>query len=104
MTPVIGARMTGVSIRTGPIGMGVQAWSWEPREIGAKPLAGKVAARLGAAPMASGQDGALVVAAGSGSRAGGGMPKQYRRIAGKPLLAHAIDRLASIPASTRSRS
>jgi 2-C-methyl-D-erythritol 4-phosphate cytidylyltransferase/2-C-methyl-D-erythritol 2,4-cyclodiphosphate synthase len=33
----------------------------------------------------------LLVAAGSGSRAGGGLPKQYRLIAGKPLLAHAID-------------
>ena len=36
---------------------------------------------------------ALLVAAGSGSRAGGGMPKQYRPLAGRPLLAHAIDRL-----------
>ncbi|HEX8643441.1 MAG TPA: bifunctional 2-C-methyl-D-erythritol 4-phosphate cytidylyltransferase/2-C-methyl-D-erythritol 2,4-cyclodiphosphate synthase [Allosphingosinicella sp.] len=36
---------------------------------------------------------ALVVAAGSGSRAGGGLPKQYRRIAGKSVLAHAIEHL-----------
>ena len=36
---------------------------------------------------------ALVVAAGSGSRAGGDLPKQYRAVAGRPLLAHAIDRL-----------
>jgi 2-C-methyl-D-erythritol 4-phosphate cytidylyltransferase/2-C-methyl-D-erythritol 2,4-cyclodiphosphate synthase len=36
---------------------------------------------------------ALVVAAGSGSRAGAGLPKQYALLAGKPLLAHAIDRL-----------
>jgi 2-C-methyl-D-erythritol 4-phosphate cytidylyltransferase/2-C-methyl-D-erythritol 2,4-cyclodiphosphate synthase len=36
---------------------------------------------------------ALVVAAGSGSRAGGDLPKQYRRIAGKAVLAHAIDAL-----------
>jgi 2-C-methyl-D-erythritol 4-phosphate cytidylyltransferase/2-C-methyl-D-erythritol 2,4-cyclodiphosphate synthase len=36
---------------------------------------------------------ALVVAAGSGSRAGGGLPKQYRRLAGKPLLLHALDGL-----------
>jgi 2-C-methyl-D-erythritol 4-phosphate cytidylyltransferase/2-C-methyl-D-erythritol 2,4-cyclodiphosphate synthase len=35
---------------------------------------------------------ALVVAAGSGSRAGG-PPKQYRRIGGKSVLAHAIDNL-----------
>ena len=37
---------------------------------------------------------ALIVAAGSGSRAGGEVPKQYRKIAGKTLLAHAIDHLA----------
>jgi 2-C-methyl-D-erythritol 4-phosphate cytidylyltransferase/2-C-methyl-D-erythritol 2,4-cyclodiphosphate synthase len=36
---------------------------------------------------------ALLVAAGSGSRAGGALPKQYLRLAGKPLLAHAIDHL-----------
>jgi len=36
---------------------------------------------------------ALLVAAGSGSRSGGGVPKQYRSIAGKPLLAYAVDRL-----------
>jgi 2-C-methyl-D-erythritol 4-phosphate cytidylyltransferase/2-C-methyl-D-erythritol 2,4-cyclodiphosphate synthase len=36
---------------------------------------------------------ALVVAAGSGTRAGGGLPKQYRRLAGKPLLVHALDGL-----------
>jgi 2-C-methyl-D-erythritol 4-phosphate cytidylyltransferase/2-C-methyl-D-erythritol 2,4-cyclodiphosphate synthase len=36
---------------------------------------------------------ALVLAAGSGSRAGGALPKQYRKIAGKALLAHAIDHL-----------
>jgi 2-C-methyl-D-erythritol 4-phosphate cytidylyltransferase/2-C-methyl-D-erythritol 2,4-cyclodiphosphate synthase len=37
---------------------------------------------------------ALLVAAGRGSRTRGGVPKQYRRLAGKPLLAHAIDALA----------
>jgi 2-C-methyl-D-erythritol 4-phosphate cytidylyltransferase / 2-C-methyl-D-erythritol 2,4-cyclodiphosphate synthase len=36
---------------------------------------------------------ALLVAAGSGSRAGGGLPKQYRHLAGKPLLVHALDGL-----------
>ena len=36
---------------------------------------------------------ALVVAAGSGSRAGAETPKQYRRVAGRALLAHAVDRL-----------
>ena len=37
---------------------------------------------------------ALVVAAGSGSRAGGALPKQYRPIAGRPLLSHTLDGLA----------
>ena len=36
---------------------------------------------------------ALVVAAGSGVRAGGELPKQYRLIGGRPLLAHAIEAL-----------
>ncbi|HYJ83788.1 MAG TPA: bifunctional 2-C-methyl-D-erythritol 4-phosphate cytidylyltransferase/2-C-methyl-D-erythritol 2,4-cyclodiphosphate synthase [Allosphingosinicella sp.] len=36
---------------------------------------------------------ALLVAAGSGSRAGGGLPKQYRRLAGKALLLHALEHL-----------
>jgi 2-C-methyl-D-erythritol 4-phosphate cytidylyltransferase/2-C-methyl-D-erythritol 2,4-cyclodiphosphate synthase len=36
---------------------------------------------------------ALLVAAGTGSRAGGEVPKQYRAIAGRALLAHAVDRL-----------
>jgi 2-C-methyl-D-erythritol 4-phosphate cytidylyltransferase/2-C-methyl-D-erythritol 2,4-cyclodiphosphate synthase len=41
---------------------------------------------------------ALIVAAGSGSRLGGGLPKQYRTIAGTAILAHAVDALASHPA------
>jgi len=41
---------------------------------------------------------ALIVAAGSGSRMGGAVPKQFRPIGGKPVLAHAVDALASHPA------
>jgi 2-C-methyl-D-erythritol 4-phosphate cytidylyltransferase/2-C-methyl-D-erythritol 2,4-cyclodiphosphate synthase len=41
-----------------------------------------------------GRNVALIVAAGSGSRAGGEVPKQYRKLAGKALLAHAVDHLA----------
>ncbi len=37
---------------------------------------------------------ALIVAAGSGTRMGGGMPKQYRRLGGKAVVAHAVDALA----------
>lgn len=40
---------------------------------------------------------ALIVAAGSGSRMGGDVPKQYRMIGGKSVLAHAIDGLAAHP-------
>lgn len=41
---------------------------------------------------------ALIVAAGTGERLGGGLPKQYRLLGGKPLLAHAVDALAAHPA------
>jgi hypothetical protein len=40
VTPVIGARITGVSTLTGPIWMGFNL-RMEAREIGAKALAGK---------------------------------------------------------------
>ena len=40
---------------------------------------------------------ALIVAAGSGTRAGSGAPKQYRRIGGKAVLRHAYDALAGHP-------
>lgn len=41
---------------------------------------------------------ALLVAAGQGSRAGGDGPKQFRLVAGKAVLAHAVDALAAHPA------
>ena len=41
---------------------------------------------------------ALVPAAGSGRRFGGGVPKQYLQAAGKPLIEHALDALLSHPA------
>jgi len=40
---------------------------------------------------------ALIVAAGSGSRMGGEVPKQYLQLAGKSVLAHAVDALADHP-------
>ncbi|HET9355571.1 MAG TPA: bifunctional 2-C-methyl-D-erythritol 4-phosphate cytidylyltransferase/2-C-methyl-D-erythritol 2,4-cyclodiphosphate synthase [Sphingomicrobium sp.] len=40
---------------------------------------------------------AIIVAAGSGSRMGGDVPKQYRVIGGKAVLAHAVDALAGHP-------
>jgi 2-C-methyl-D-erythritol 4-phosphate cytidylyltransferase/2-C-methyl-D-erythritol 2,4-cyclodiphosphate synthase len=43
----------------------------------------------------------LVVAAGRGSRAGPGLPKQYRDIAGKPLLAHTLAALLAAAPDAR---
>ena len=40
---------------------------------------------------------ALIVAAGTGSRAGGAVPKQYANVAGKPLIAHAYAAFAAHP-------
>lgn len=41
---------------------------------------------------------AIVVAAGRGSRAGDGEPKQYRMLAGKPVLRHSLESLLAHPA------
>jgi 2-C-methyl-D-erythritol 4-phosphate cytidylyltransferase/2-C-methyl-D-erythritol 2,4-cyclodiphosphate synthase len=41
---------------------------------------------------------ALIVAAGSGSRAGGDIPKQFRTVGGQTLLAHSVDAFAAHPA------
>ncbi|MCA8883194.1 MAG: bifunctional 2-C-methyl-D-erythritol 4-phosphate cytidylyltransferase/2-C-methyl-D-erythritol 2,4-cyclodiphosphate synthase [Rhodobacteraceae bacterium] len=43
---------------------------------------------------------ALIVAAGRGTRAGGGLPKQYRLLAGQPVLTHTLAALAQDPAVT----
>lgn len=39
----------------------------------------------------------LIPAAGSGSRMGGALPKQYLELAGKPMIYHAVRRLADSP-------
>jgi 2-C-methyl-D-erythritol 4-phosphate cytidylyltransferase/2-C-methyl-D-erythritol 2,4-cyclodiphosphate synthase len=41
---------------------------------------------------------ALVVAAGSGVRLGGALPKQYRLLDGRPMLRRSIETLAGVPA------
>nr|WP_281824512.1 bifunctional 2-C-methyl-D-erythritol 4-phosphate cytidylyltransferase/2-C-methyl-D-erythritol 2,4-cyclodiphosphate synthase [Sphingobium sp. BS19] len=51
--------------------------------------------------MSSEETVAIIVAAGRGQRAGGGVPKQYRKVAGKAVLAHAVDALAQHPAIER---
>ena len=40
---------------------------------------------------------ALIVAAGRGHRAGDGCPKQYRTVAGKPVLRHAVEGMLATP-------
>ena len=42
--------------------------------------------------------GAIIVAAGRGTRAGGEIPKQYREIGGRPVLARTLDAFLSHPA------
>lgn len=40
---------------------------------------------------------AVIPAAGSGIRVGGGLPKQYRQLAGRPVVAHTLRALATDP-------
>jgi 2-C-methyl-D-erythritol 4-phosphate cytidylyltransferase/2-C-methyl-D-erythritol 2,4-cyclodiphosphate synthase len=47
---------------------------------------------------------ALVVASGRGERFGGDPPKQYRALAGKPLLRHSLERLGQHPGVDRVRA
>jgi 2-C-methyl-D-erythritol 4-phosphate cytidylyltransferase/2-C-methyl-D-erythritol 2,4-cyclodiphosphate synthase len=42
----------------------------------------------------------LVVAAGSGQRFGGDLPKQYRSLAGKPMLRHSLEAFSAHPGIT----
>ncbi|HNB25850.1 MAG TPA: bifunctional 2-C-methyl-D-erythritol 4-phosphate cytidylyltransferase/2-C-methyl-D-erythritol 2,4-cyclodiphosphate synthase [Alphaproteobacteria bacterium] len=42
----------------------------------------------------------LIVAAGSGQRFGGALPKQYQTLAGKPLLRHCLETFAAHPGVT----
>jgi 2-C-methyl-D-erythritol 4-phosphate cytidylyltransferase / 2-C-methyl-D-erythritol 2,4-cyclodiphosphate synthase len=41
---------------------------------------------------------AIIVAAGKGERAGGGVPKQFQLLSGKALVAHCVDAFAAHPA------
>jgi 2-C-methyl-D-erythritol 4-phosphate cytidylyltransferase len=45
--------------------------------------------------------GAVIVAAGRGTRAGGGVPKQWRRLAGRSVAQHAMQAFADHPAVSR---
>src|SRR3954469_18959616 len=46
---------------------------------------------------------ALIVAAGKGERLGGGLPKQYRMLGGKPVLRWAVEALIRHPAVRSAR-
>lgn len=54
-----------------------------------------------ALPDPSQQTVAVIVAAGKGERAGGGVPKQYRRVAGRSLVGHALATFGAHPAIDR---
>ena len=60
-----------------------------------------IGARFAFAAWASGRPRAI--RRYKGSRMGGEIPKQYRLLAGKPVLAHAVDALASHPAIAEVR-
>ena len=46
---------------------------------------------------------ALIVAAGRGHRVGGPLPKQYRKLAGRAMLGHSVQRFATHPRIDRVR-
>src|SRR6478609_5089432 len=54
-------------------------------------------ARRGALDRAAVTTTALIVAAGKGERLGGGVPKQYRMLGGKPVLRWAVEALIRHP-------
>src|SRR4051812_31639437 len=49
-------------------------------------------------PMPAPRFHVLIPCAGSGSRAGGDGPKQYRQIAGQPMVAHTVDAFRALGA------
>src|SRR6476469_8334894 len=91
--------MTGDATSTGPIWMGFTRLMGR-REIGEQPLADKASAPRRAAVMTVT---ALIVAAGTGERLGGGVPKQYRVLGGKPVLRWAVEALLHHPAIRATR-
>ena len=72
----------------------------EGREIGEQPLADKARGPRRAAVVTVT---ALIVAAGKGERLGGGVPKQYRMLGGKPVLRWAVEALIFHPAVRTAR-
>src|SRR5688572_24035628 len=79
--------MTGASMVTEPMWMGLT------KLMGRRAFTGRARSGQGATMTVT----ALIVAAGTGSRLGGEVPKQFQKIAGKAVLAHAVDALASHP-------
>ncbi len=53
------------------------------------------------APLAAPRCHALLPAAGSGSRAGSALPKQYQAVLGRPLVMHTLAALRAVPAIER---
>jgi 2-C-methyl-D-erythritol 4-phosphate cytidylyltransferase/2-C-methyl-D-erythritol 2,4-cyclodiphosphate synthase len=99
VTAVIGARITGEPTSIGPIFRGLS------KDMGATPIQVRHLAGNTSGPTAppAMTVAALIVAAGKGQRAGGGLPKQYRLLAGKPVLRWAVESLVGHPAVQSTR-
>lgn len=69
----------------------------DPRDPGPPRVTQSRASGDAAAPAVSRDVGVVVVAAGSGSRVGGGELKQFRWVAGKPMLLHSVQAFHARP-------
>ena len=54
-----------------------------------------------ASPPAAPETAVIIVAAGRGLRAGGGLPKKWRDLAGRPVLAHTLAAFRDAPGISR---
>jgi 2-C-methyl-D-erythritol 4-phosphate cytidylyltransferase/2-C-methyl-D-erythritol 2,4-cyclodiphosphate synthase len=109
VTPVIGARITGQSMRTGPTEIGLSEGGEgskcgylpkkqaahsglpSPRQaVTGAAMSGNEAPSRSATPTTA----AIVVAAGAGLRAGQAVPKQFVAWRAKPVVRHSVEALA----------
>ena len=57
-----------------------------------------------ASPPAAPETAVIIVAAGRGLRAGGGLPKQWRDLVGRPVLAHTLAAFRDAPGGPPNRA
>ena len=109
VTPVIGAKITGQAMLTGPMAMGASFGGVGVVTVMPKKQAAhnglRIARQAVSAPSMDQPDNsqhkfaALVVAAGRGLRAGQPLPKQYARWRGKPVVRHSVEALLAAGAA-----